>query len=76
MNRDATAIKYLVNVDYNLNPTFIEQPSNLLKSKQSTYIISEDKSYNNLPQAIKAKLQIITQGNIGHQDCYLLQLAN
>jgi len=69
MGPNAEDIKFMVNINRPIKPTFLNNEEGLLQQDPTTYLISRQRVFERLPAGISRKMQVQFCGKIGHADC-------
>jgi len=69
MGPNAEDVKFMVNINRPIKPTFLNNEEGLLQQVPTTYLISRQKVFERLPAGISRKMQVQFWGKIGHTDC-------
>jgi 4-amino-4-deoxy-L-arabinose transferase-like glycosyltransferase len=75
MGKDAKAIKFMVNVNADLRPLFIDAPEQLVDVKRPAYVFISKSDLGSMPPAVAASLVPVTSGRFDKDDYQLLRLA-
>jgi hypothetical protein len=71
---DAEDIKFMVNLNMPLKPKFTNSITELENPSKTTYYITKQKTYLELPTPIKQQFHLLYTGKIGHKLCVIFQL--
>ena len=66
---DAEDFKFIANMKHPVKPVFVKTAHNLLLHHTNTYFIASKKDFDDLPNDIAKKMEILIYGKIGHNDC-------
>jgi 4-amino-4-deoxy-L-arabinose transferase-like glycosyltransferase len=72
MLRDGQAIKYMVNIDYDLQPIIVADAAALAALREPTYVAIDDRLLQNLPAALTAGQRVALRGRFDNRDFSLL----
>jgi 4-amino-4-deoxy-L-arabinose transferase-like glycosyltransferase len=73
---DGEDIKYMVNLDYAVLPSFAKSPDELLTQSAAAYVVAFAKDFAALSPAIVPEPDILLRGNIGHKECIVFHLRH
>ncbi len=65
---DGLPIKYVVNMQHEEKPIFIQNPKELLRSKQPAFFITRTEYFLQIPKSISGKFHEVQRGKLGHMD--------
>jgi hypothetical protein len=68
---DGDDIKLMVNINQAIKPVFLDSPDQLMQYKKPAYFITKKDVIDKMPSALKDKIQILYQGNIGHRPSFI-----
>jgi 4-amino-4-deoxy-L-arabinose transferase-like glycosyltransferase len=76
MLKDGQAIKYMVNIDYDLQPIFVRDADELAALPLPVYLMIDNRELPKLPAALQARLQPVLQGHFDNRVYSVLLLAH
>jgi hypothetical protein len=66
---DGEDIKYMVALNQNIQPGFLQNAGAILKAPAAAIVIAKKQDFDDLPAAIKNQLTTLFIGHLGHQAC-------